>query len=339
MADLTEERLDALLDGFRADVPEPGAQTFDDLRTNLLAVTAMPEIQPLAPDSVRPLRPVTPRGRRRARLGLLGAAAVVAALAVGAVAIQAGHDELPPGGSSASTVTGLPPMPSKPINRAGELSRHVTLPELDPGQYLYLRDDTTQYPTASGPGGSRTDELWVTYDPKDQWREYRTSTGEVQGGTDSGRPEDVRGTGTQISNGLWDTMRTLPSKPAALYRWLAAKFEHDRDAPAKAVDYLFHSLYVDYSIPTATKAAMYEVLGYLPGVGVTRTTLPDRTEVTVLTRIDDGLRVQVFVDPRDGRVAGYRDVAAEDQNGVKAGDVIIVGYATQSVVDSIESRP
>ena len=336
MADITDERLDALLKSFRADVPEPSAQTFDDLRADVLAATAMPEVFPLDPDAVRPLKPVTPRARRRARVGLFAAAAVVAALAIGAVAFLPDHTEIP---SADSRSVGLPPMPAKPINRAGELSRHVTLPKLEPGQYLYTRDVTTQYPTASGPGGTVTDEMWVTYDPKDQWREYRTSTGEAQGGTDGGRPEEWRGTGADIGNGLMEAMRKLPSDSAALYRWLAKKYAHDQAAPAKAVEYLFQAFYADYSIPAATKAAMFQVLGYLPGVQVTRTTLPGGTEVTVLTRMDQGMRVQVFIDPRNGRVAGYRDVAAEDQNGVKAGDVIIVGYDTMSVVDSIESRP
>ncbi|TDQ04655.1 hypothetical protein [Labedaea rhizosphaerae] len=336
MAEITDDRLDELLGGFRADVPEPSTQTIDDLRADLLAATVPPEVRPLAPDAVRPLRPTTPRGRRRALIGLLAAAAVVAALAIGAVAFLPHADEITVGGSHA---VGLPPMPDKPINRAGELSRHVTMPKLGPGQYLYLRDATTQYPTASGPGGTVTGEQWVTYDPKDQWREHRTSTGEAQGGTDRNQPEDWRGPGTDIGNGNTAAMRALPSDPAQLYRWLAKKFAHDQDAPTKAVNYLFHSLYVDYSIPAATKAAMYEVLGYLPGVQVTRTTLPDHTQVTVLTRMYEGLRVQLFVDPRDGHVAGYRDIAAEDQNGVKAGYVILVGYNTMSVVDSIESRP
>ena len=339
MADITEERLDQLLDGFRADVPEPSAQALDHVRTDLLAATAMPEILPLAPDAVRPLRPTTPRGRRRARVGLLAAAAVVAALTVGTVALLPSHNEIPVGGHPSTAALGLPPMPAKPLNRAGELSRHVSLPKLEPGQYLYTRDVTTQSPTASGPGGTVTDELWVTYDPADQWREHRTSTGEAQGGTDHNAPEDWRGKGSDIGNGNMEAMRKLPSDPVALYRWLARKYEHDQDAPAKAVEYLVHAFYADYSIPAATKAAMFEVLGYLPGVQVTRTTLPDRREVTVLTRMDQGMRVQVFIDPRNGRVAGYRDIAAEDQNGVKAGDVIIVGYDTMSVVDSIESRP
>ena len=339
MPDITDDRLDHLLETFSTDVPEPSTQTFDDLRADLLAATVVPEVRPLAPDAVRPLRPTTSRGRRRAVVGLLAAAAVVAALAIGAVAFLPHQGNVPFGGNASSGARGLPPMPSKPINRAGELSEHVTMPKLEPGQYLYTRDVTTQYRTASGPGGTLTDELWVTYDPKDQWREYRTSTGQVQGGTAHGEPEEWRGKGADVGGGNTEAMRKLPSDPAALYRWLAKKFEHDQDAPAKAVEYLFDRLYVDYSIPTATKAAMYEVLGALPGVGVTRTTLPDRTEVTVLTRMDEGMRVQLFVDPRNGRIAGYRDVAAEDQNGVKAGGVILVGYATMSVVDSIESRP
>jgi hypothetical protein len=336
MADITERRLDELLDDFRADVPEPSAQTFDDLRATVLAATVSPEVLPLAPDAVRPLRPTTRRGRRRMLVGLLGAVAAVVALAIGAVTFLP-HNDITVGHHSAQR--GLPPMPSKPINRAGELSEHVSRPKLEPGQYLYSHDKTTQYPLASGPGGTVDEELWTTYDPKDQWREYRTSTGEPQGGTNRGEPEDLRGSGSEIGNGMVEAMRALPDDPAALYRWLAKKFEHDEDAPAKAVSYLFHPLYVDYSVPVATKAAMYEVLGYLPGVQVTRTTLPDHTEVTVLTRLDQDMRVQVFVDPRDGRVAGYRDIAATDQNGVKAGYVVVVGYTTMSVVDSIETRP
>ena len=339
MADITDDRLDELLAAFRADVPEPD---LDELRTTMLAATVMPVVEPLDPDAVRPLRPATPRGRRRARIGLLAAAAVVATLAVGAVVFVPHQGEIPVGAhpsGTALTAVGLPPMPSRPVNRAGELARHVTMPKLEPGQYLYLRDEMRQFPTASGPGGTVTNETWVTYDPTDQWREYRTSTGEAQGGTDHNRPEDQRGPGTEVGNGHTAAMRALPSDPAKLYRWLAKKFEHDEDAPAKAVSYLFDALYTDYSIPTATKAAMFTVLGYLPGVGVTRTTLPSRTEVTVLTRMEQGLRVQVFVDPRNGRVAGARDVAAEDQNGVKADHVIIVEYRTMSVVDSIEAHP
>jgi hypothetical protein len=342
MADITDERLNELLDDFRDDEPGLSAATLGELRTNVLAATAMPEVRPLAPDAVRPLAPDTPRGRRRALVGLLSAAAVVAALAIGAVAFVPHRGELAPDDQpgTSSQARGLPPMPSKPVNRAGELSAHVTMPTLKTGQYLYLREDYTQNPMGDNEGGVRTDELWITYDLNDEWRNYRTSTGTPQAGTENNIPMDDRGKADEIdSGGMAPAMRKLPSDPAKLYQWLAKKFEHDTDAPAKAVTYLFSNLYVDYYIPPATKAAMYKVLGYLPGVGLTRTTLPNHAQVTVLTRMDPDMRIQIFVNPHDGRVAGYRDIAIDDQHGAKVDHVAVTSYYTQSVVDSIESRP
>ncbi|MEO6087239.1 MAG: CU044_5270 family protein [Umezawaea sp.] len=331
--------LDTALDGVAADEP---TMTDQEVRTGRA-------------DLATALRTRSTPRRRRPVL-VAAAVAGVAMLTAGGLLLQT----LDVGGPATASA-------AESLNRAADLATTTADQPLAAGQYRYVRSKYRGITLAAGSEEASTSgvvqEDWIPADPSQEWLEHRADDGtpswlpgrEGQG-QPSGSPKDLvgefralcgnfsylaAGSPDKCANPSWSNpsaefLAALPTDPEALYRRLVADGK-DGDTGAFL---LVRNTLLTGRVPAASRAQLYRALAHAPSLVVTdaRANLDGATGTALGVRVGGDFQ-EIIVNPADGTFIGWREVLAEDANGLAAGTVRQSSATTTGVVDAVGTKP
>lgn len=304
---------------------------------------------------------------RRSPRRWLAAAAVLAVLVAGGLLWRTipGGDGAAPDSAAAAT-----------LNQAADRLDAATDEPLGPGQYRYV--GTRAWWMSSAQGGSGDGlaylaenliETWRPADETDDWLQRRDVTGErrwivgteadaaaaglleIPGwpegelrapcgdfyAADEGRTPACGEGGWQNPTAAWQA--SLPRDTAALAERLRADAPDNGRGDAELLVYVADALRSGL-VEADLRAAMYRVLGTLPGLRVTEQAANLDGRVGVALGMEDGdTRHDIIVDTATGQFIGEREVTIADVGGVPVGTTLSYTSVTTAVVDAIGATP
>ncbi|RZQ59920.1 CU044_5270 family protein [Amycolatopsis suaedae] len=313
---MRDDLLDTALDELRADTP---AMTDEAYQAGYARVLAAPPRPPAHP---------APRWRRRVVIPVAAAAAVAITLA-GALVLGGNRPE-------------VPATPAQLLDRV--VAAAAGQPVLAPGQFRYVRatsysreDETRTIPGCRLTRIGDVTELWVPADPAQEWlRRYAPGEKKLQGCKDPG--DDYRDiakeerapygqfpvpVGRKREPGtFWDPtvefLASLPRDPRELYRAIcdSPQLICDENVYPPRVDVFQMAAQLAQTsfLPPDLRAAVYRMMGELPGIKVTESGTDDgRRGVTLtLEELAPGswpggpLIEEIVIDPATGELMECR---------------------------------
>jgi hypothetical protein len=329
----------------RLRAADPARDTGDAVdRHELLATIVAQPVGPLAP-AQRRTRPV------RRRLVAVAASVVVVGAGIAATATFLGD-----------------PTPTAQAKVFAQAARNLAdQPSLvpGPGQYYYRRSEgvgiagTISRRSHTSRSVRFINERWIARDGSGRFvnRSSDAATGKfIEVFRQSFRPQE-----SKINFGTTaltiPQVQKLPTDPAALTARIESAFSHDNGQTwvSQEVE-LVVSLLRDAPVSPELGAALYQAVGRLPGIDVigSRSDSLGRTGVAIGVADWIGIRRELIIDPKTGRLLGERQVLTReiDDNpapanttsgpprNMRPGEVMAdTTYVSEAVVDSVTARP
>jgi hypothetical protein len=355
----SDDELDAALAALGSDV-DTDQRALDHARAELLAA-ARDDVHVADAPPQQP--PQEQQPARRARRGWVAAvAAAAAAVVVSVPVLQFGEE---------------PPVDNPAVQQLNSAADEIATHDepVGPGQYRYVAIRAWYFQTSQddNPGHDENpysyliellDEIWMPANPRQEWllrtgetgsyKWVRGSEAEAKAAGELERfPVDVRRAACggfyyeedgsdPCAPGDWEVpnlefMASLPRDPKELYDDLSR--QKDADTGIGMVDYIAHMLNSG-SVPADLRAALYRVLGMVPGVRVTQqvASLDGRSGVA-FGIADDEVRRDVIIDPGTSEYIGERRVFLKGTDEHPAGTLSESTSVTTAVVDGKGVRP
>lgn len=291
-------------------------------RHRLLKEHLMTEIRREERDDQAPAR----RGNRWLRPAIAAAAvAVVAATAIVA---------LPGGESSPAASTEVAAL----LENVALAAEHEKVPDgIRDDQFVYVQSKVSYMSFEEGKEPRRAPvhkrEIWLSVD------------GTLPGLLEEDRDHDSHmvlepSTPGIPSNTNYRNLQTLPTDPDKMLDWLYENGDggksEDQNAFVLVGDLSYESL-----LPSEVAAALYRAAAEIPGVTVVQDAIDaDGRHGIAVAREDDGVRQELIFDPKTYEFLGERQVAVQDADGLKKGQVVgVSAILERTVVDKAGQRP
>ncbi|MFD8940400.1 CU044_5270 family protein, partial [Streptomyces sp. NPDC059578] len=145
------------------------------------------------------------------------------------------------------------------------------------------------------------------------------------------------------SNTNYKNLKTLPTDPDAMLKWLYKNKQGDNQKDEQVFTFV-GDLVRESLVPPAQAAALYRAVAKVPDVEVVKDVkdAAGRTGIAVVRDEGDSAQRQLIFDPKTKQYLGERVVTTEDHaaSGLKKGDVQgTAAVLDRQVVDKREQRP